>query len=208
MSDSVLNIGKSAKPPLLNDPEVVINEIIREIINDLDDAGISLPDLPYRTNLKLHNASVTLKMIKKVITNLDLSKASVFDCMLVVLTNCDPELSYILTELFNECLEESCFPDCWKVSLVVKICRPVSFLSVVNIISEKLVHNRIVDHLDFQFGFGSAQSTSDFLTVVSDRLVRAFNRPRATQGVPVDISKTFDKVWHACLLYKLTSHGI
>ena len=55
-------------------------------------------------------------MVKKVIMNLDSSKASGPDCIpVVVLKNCEPELSYILAELFNMCLKESCFPDCWKV---------------------------------------------------------------------------------------------
>ena len=80
---------------------------------NLDDSGISLPVFPSRTNLKLHNISVTFKMVKKVIMNLDLSTASGPDCIpVVVLKNCDPKLSYILAELFNKCLEESCFPDC------------------------------------------------------------------------------------------------
>ena len=55
-------------------------------------------------------------MAKKVIINLDLSKASGPDCIpVVVLKNCEPDLSYRLAELFNKCLKESCFPDCWKV---------------------------------------------------------------------------------------------
>ena len=54
--------------------------------------------------------------------NLDLSKASGPDCIpVVVLKNCEPELSYILAELFKKCLKESCFPDCWKVSSVVPV---------------------------------------------------------------------------------------
>ena len=70
--------------------------------SNLDDSGISLPVFPSRTNLKLHNIAVTLKMVKKVIMNLDLSKASCPDCIpVVVLKNCKPELSYILAELFN-----------------------------------------------------------------------------------------------------------
>ena len=74
---------------------------------------ISLHVFPSRTNLKLHNISVTPKMVKKVIMNLDLSKASGPDCIpVVVLKNCESELSYILAELFNNCLKESCFPDC------------------------------------------------------------------------------------------------
>ena len=83
-------------------------------------------------------------MDKKVITDLDLSKACCPDSIpVVVLKNCEPELSYILAELFNKCLKDSCFPDCGKVSSVVPVfknvgerhiaknCRPVSLLSVL-----------------------------------------------------------------------------
>ena len=79
---------------------------------------------------------------------------------MVVLKNSEPELSYILVELFNKCLKQSCFPDCWKVSLLVlvyknvgerstaKNYRPISLLSVVSKVFQKLVNNRIVDHLE------------------------------------------------------------
>ena len=70
--------------------------------SNLDDSGISLPVFPSRTNLKLYNISVTPKMVRKVIMNLDLSKASGPDCIpVVVLKNCEPELSYILAKLFS-----------------------------------------------------------------------------------------------------------
>ena len=92
--------------------------------SNLDDS--SLPVFPSRTNLKLHNISVTHKMVKKVILNLDLSKASVPDCIPVVfLKNCDPKLCYILAELFNKCVKESCCPNCWKVSFVVTVFKNV-----------------------------------------------------------------------------------
>ena len=86
----------------------------------------SLPVFPSRTNLKLHDISVTPKIVKKVIRNLDLSKVSGPDCIpVVVLKNCEPELSFILAELFNKCLKESRFPDCWKVSSVVLVFKNV-----------------------------------------------------------------------------------
>ena len=56
---------------------------------------------------------------------------------------------------------------------------------------------------DLQYGFRSSRSTADLLTVVSDRIARAFNRSRATRAVALDISKAFDRVQHAGLLYKL-----
>ena len=167
-------------------------------------------------------------MGKRVIMNLDLSKASCPDCIpVVVLKNCKPELSYILAELLNKCLKNSCFPDCWKVSSVVPVFksvgerstaknyRPVSLLFVGSKVFEKLVNSRIVDHLekcglfsDFQYGLRSSRSTTDLLTVVSDRIARAFNRSGTTRAVALDISKAFDKVWHAGLLHKLKSYGI
>ena len=41
-----------------------------------------------------------------------------------------------------------------------------------------------------------------------DRISRAFNRSGATRAVALDISKAFDRVWHAGLLHKLKSYGI
>ena len=89
---------------------------------DHDVSRIPLPVLPSRTNLELHNIS----MVKSVITNLDLSKASGPNCIpVVVLKNCEPEISYILAEVFNMRLKESCFPDFWKVSSVVPVFKNV-----------------------------------------------------------------------------------
>ena len=43
---------------------------------------------------------------------------------------------------------------------------------------------------------------------MSDRIARAFNRSGATRAVALDISKAFDRVWHAGLLHKLKYYGI
>ena len=93
-----------------------------------------------------------------------LSKASGPDCNSVVaLKNCEPELLYKVAELFNMCWKESCFPDFWKVALVVfvfknieerfttKNCRPVSLLSVDSKVFKKLLNNGLVDHVEETF---------------------------------------------------------
>ena len=72
-------------------------------------------------------------------------------------------------------LEESCFPDCWKVSSVVPVFKtveerskaknycPTSLLSAASKVFGKLANNRIVDHQEkcahfsnFQYGFKSS----------------------------------------------------
>ena len=76
----------------------------------------------------------------------------------------------------------------------------VSLPSMVSKVFEKLVNNKIVDRQekcglfsDFQYGFRSSGSTAD-LTVVSDRIARAFNRSGATRAAALDISKAFERV--------------
>ena len=79
--------------------------------------------------------------------------------------------------------------------------RPVSLLSMVSKVFEKLVNNRTVDHLekfgcfsDFQYGFRSCRSVADLLIVVSDRIARVFSWSGATRAVSLDISTAFDRV--------------
>ena len=88
-----------------------------------------------------------------------------------------------------------------KKKKLAKNYHPVSLLSVVSKVFEKLVNNRIVHHLekcslfsDFQYGFRSSRSTADLLAVVSDRVARAFNRSGATRAVALDILKAFGRV--------------
>ena len=113
---------------LFNDPEVLPftsdkAKLFAENFSKkfyLSNSDISLPVFASRTKLKLHNIPVTPKLVRKVVTNLDSSKAPGPNCISVlVLKNCEPEFSYILVELFNMCLKESCFPD--LVSSVVSV---------------------------------------------------------------------------------------
>ena len=124
------------------------------------------------------------------------------------------------------CRKESCYPDSWKASSVVFVFRNVGEISTVKTTAllvlflwlvkslKKLLNNRIVDlekcrlFSDFQYGFRSSPSSADLVTVVTDRIIRAFNRSGATRTVALDISKAFDKVWQAAPLHKLKSFGI
>ena len=125
------------------------------------------------------------------------------------------------------CLKKSCFPDYWKVLSLVPLFEnvgersttknycPVSLFSVVSKVFEKLVNNRIVDHLEncgllliSNMVLGLLDQRQILWPDISDRTARALNRFRATQAVALDISKSFDRLWQAGLLHKLKSSGI
>ena len=135
-----------------------------------------------RFNVKLHKFTITPKLVKKVKTSLHSAKASGPECIAAMaLKNFVPEHLYILAELFNMCLRENCCLDCQKVLSLVAVFnsfgersaaknyRPVSLFSSVRRILEKLVNNRLADHLekyglfsDFQCGFRSSDQMQIF----------------------------------------------
>ena len=99
-----------------------------------------------------------------------------------------------ITQMLKSSLISS-FSDCSKVSMLIPVFtivgerstaknyRPVSLLSVVKKVFEKLVNNRIVGHLgkygllsDLLCGFRSSQSTADLVTFASDRVARTFKK--------------------------------
>ena len=236
IANSVLKRDKSSIPPLFNGPEVLTSasdkaELLAEQFaknSTLSDKDSTLPHFQKRTNVSFSEVRVTPRLVAEAISQLEIGKASGPDEIpVVVLKNCAPELSFILSHIFNMCLQESVFPECWKVSSVVPVFknsgdqsdpknyRPISLLSVVSKLFERLINNRLVQHLeatnlftDFQYGFRSARSTADLLTVITERIYRSLDNNGGAQAVALDISKAFDKVWHAGLLHKLASYGV
>ena len=93
--------------------------------------------------------------------------------------------------------------------------RPISLLPIISKLFERLIYQALTKHLelnqlltDKQYGFRGCRSTADLLTVITDRIYQALNNRGGTRAVALDISKAFDRVWHAGLLHKLPSYGI
>ena len=99
-----------------------------------------------------------------------------------------------------------------NVGSIAKNYRPVSLLSAVSKLIEKLANNRLFDHLekcgllsDFQYSFRSFRS---IVVHVSDRNARTFIRSGASRAFVLDVRKTWDRLWHTCVLQKLKSYGV
>ena len=93
--------------------------------------------------------------------------------------------------------------------------RPISLLTSISKILEKLVHKRTLRFLincnilsNFQFGFRKQHSTTHALLAFIDKVAHALDDASHTIGVFIDFSKAFDTIDHDILLYKLSHYGI
>ena len=88
--------------------------------------------------------------------------------------------------------------------------RPISLTSCVGKLAERVVKKRLYNFLEKnnlipiqQSGFRNKRGTTDNLLFITQKIKEAINRGRRACGIFFDISKAFDRVWHAGVIYKL-----
>ena len=97
--------------------------------------------------------------------------------------------------------------------VLVNSFHPISLLSTLNKLMEKLMYKRVVKFLNkhkilykYQFGYRENHSTSMDLMKIVDNILHNLEKGKYTAGVYLDMSKAFDTVDHDLLLYKLNHH--
>ena len=131
----------------------------------------------------------------------------------------------IICDIFNSMIKTGIYPDELKIAKVIPIykngdaskCsnyRPISILSLLNNIFEKLLYKRLYDYLEnfeilyqFQYGFRKGHSTVHALVELVDKIRNSVDKGEMTCGIFVDLSKAFDTVNHKILLSKLDHYG-
>ena len=131
-----------------------------------------------------------------------------------------------LCAIINNSFTNGIFPDAFKIAKVVPIFkkgsrlnrtnyRPISLLSNIIKMFEKLMHTRLYNFLNrfnclykYQFGFRNKHSTTQALINITEKIRKALDDKSYSCGVFVDLQKAFDTVNHDVLLFKLEYYGI
>ena len=113
-----------------------------------------------------------------------------------ILRELSKELAVPFFSLFNQSVETGVFPQCWKLAHVCSIyMERVVFKHLYN----HFYDNNIITPL--QSGFIPGDSTTNQLTFLYDTFCQALDAGKEVRKVFCDISKAFDRVWHADLLH-------
>ena len=143
-----------------------------------------------------------------------------------ILVMLKPDISITLSKNFNLSLSTGVFPNKLKISKTIPVFkkgdhhltsnyRPISLLSNINKILEKIMFNRTYEFLEkykciynLQFGFRKKYSTEHALIKITESIRSALDNGKAACGVFIDLQKAFDTVNHSILINKLCHYGI
>ena len=183
--------------------------------------------IQYLTDNCLSCVSFSHDKIAKVIQNLDPNKVhghdSISICMLKV---CGPSIYKPLEIIFNQCLETGVFPSERKkgnIALIhkkgdkqiLKSYRPMSLLPICAKILKRLMFNEMLEFFienklisTSQSGFKLGNSCINQLLSITYEIYSYFDEGLEVRSVFLNISKTFDKVWHDGIIFRLIQNSI
>ena len=138
-------------------------------------------------------------------------------------TACSESSSYV-TKIWNEeMLTENSFPQNLKPADVVpffkkcnptctKNCRPVSVLSTVSKVLERLMHDQITTYMDAHLskhlcGYSKGFNTQTALLSLLEKWKSILDKKSFSGAVLMDLSKAFDTINHELLIAKLDAYG-
>ena len=189
------------------------------------DEPIPAINVPRVNAALLTHITTTPEEVEHLLQSLDHTKSAGDDniptrLLKLVATQIAPSLS----QLFNISFDRADQPQDWRDATVSPIhkkgpkniptnYRPISLLSVISKVQERIVHDRLYTHIDKylpvdQSGFRKADGTELQLLRLVHEISAHRDKGQAVAACFFDLSKAFDRVWHRGLLSKLEHLGV
>ena len=194
---------------------------------ELDETQATIPHNNCLPGHSLNFLSSAPFEVETVLKSLQLGKATCPDAINNrVLKELAQPLYFPLSHLFNFSLTSGKVPLIWKEANVAPIFkkddpsvvsnyRPISLLSKVGKVLEKIVHKHLFNFIrddnilkTLQSGFSPGDSKVNQLVDIYNTFCHSLDQGKEVRALFCDISKAFDRVWHRGLLYKFESAGI
>jgi hypothetical protein len=209
------------------DPTDIANAMNDHYITIGHKTSKSIPPRAQVTHSKEDHPSFTLRHtttdeLTKIMKTMNRNKASdIHKIKPTIIRDLTPFLAPILTELFNEAIDNHDYPDALKFTKVIELYkgkdrtsaanyRPISLLPIIAKLLDTLLNNQIMDHLTkhniispTQYAFRPNSSTTLALETIIDNIHKCRHKRHPTLAIYVDLSKAYDTVSHTKLLHKL-----
>jgi hypothetical protein len=187
----------------------------------------ALPPTIFLTPERLISINTSPEEVQKILKSLDIGKANGADGISnKLLKECSSAIAKPLSDLLNKSFNIAKVPSAWKKSNICPIhkkddrsiisnYRPIALLSCVGKVQERVVYLRIYKYLKVNklltwknSGFKELDSAMNQLVFITDKIYKALEAGHEICLVFLDVSKAFDRVWHAGLLHKAKCMGI
>jgi len=226
ITDNGIETDPQAKSDLIADNyEIVFNSPNPDtdttpMLMPLSIALCSESNLPY-------NSAITETELNRTLLHIKSTSPGEDQIHYHLLKNLPRQYKELLLNLYNYSFRESHIPPTWKKACIIPILkpgkmphlttsyRPISLLSCVGKVLEKIVADRLTYVLESNNAFSSTQagfrrrlSTMDQIARFEKTVRKAIAEKKIMIAVFFDLSNAFDRVWHFALLYKLASVGV